>query len=135
METVARVAADLWCCQGLPPAWHSCHTDKRIDACSRPLCYKLKFLAYKKRQKHEKKNYLFFYATYQCGRYNVFKFYFFPTKSLKNRPQKLLIISPNLLFHSPAHSPELIFHIIKCREQAFVLIVVVVVISCFNGRV
>ena len=34
-------------------------TDKRTDACSRPLCYTLKFLAYKKRQKHEKKITLF----------------------------------------------------------------------------
>jgi hypothetical protein len=74
----------------------------------------------------------FFYATFQCGRYNVLVF--LPTKSWKNRPQKLLIIGPNLLFHSTAHSPELIFHIIKCREQASVLFSVImtifIIISC-----
>ena len=30
----------------------SSSTDKRTDACSRPLCYTLKFLAYKKRDKN-----------------------------------------------------------------------------------
>ena len=61
-------------------------TDKRTDACSRPLCYTLKFLAYKKRQKHEKKNYPFSYATFQCGQYNVLKKIFFscPQKFEKN---------------------------------------------------
>ena len=59
-------------------------TDKRVDACFRTLCFKLKFLAYKKRQTHEKKIpkffFLpFFYATFQCGRYNV-SFYFCPQK-------------------------------------------------------
>ena len=42
-------------------------------------------------------------------------------KTLKNGLQKLLIIGPNLFFHSPAHptahSPELIFHIIKNMSQ------------------
>ena len=44
--------------------------------------------------------------------------------SKKNRPQKLLIIGPNLFFHSPAqptaHSPELIFHIIKMSQDTSV---------------
>ena len=29
-----------------------------------------------------------------------------PMKTKKNRPQKLLIIGPNLFFHSPAHSQQ-----------------------------
>jgi hypothetical protein len=38
---------------------------------------------------------------------------FFAHENFKNGPQKLLIIGPNLFFSqsSPAHSPELIFHI------------------------
>ena len=39
-------------------------------------------------------------------------------KKWKNGPQKLLIISQNLLFHSPAHSPQLIFHIINMFQDA-----------------
>ena len=54
------------------------------------------------------------------------KLIFCPWKLKKNGPQKLLIIGPNLLFHSPAqptaHNPELIFQIIKFREQASVLL-------------
>jgi hypothetical protein len=38
-------------------------------------------------------------------------------KTKKNGPQKLLIIGPNLFFHSPAHSPELIFHIIDMSQD------------------
>ena len=49
-----------------------------------------------------------FYATFQCGRYNVFKekFSFFAHKKLKNRPQKLLIIRPKLFFHVLAQMPK-----------------------------
>jgi hypothetical protein len=52
--------------------------------------FTLKFLAYIKKDKNMKKKnppqkekkLPLFYATFQCGRYNVFKFYFFlPTKS------------------------------------------------------
>ena len=41
------------------------------------------------------------------------------TKTLKNWPQKLLIIGPNPFISqsSPDHSPELIFHIMKSRDQ------------------
>ena len=50
-----------------------------------------------------------------------------PIKTFKkNGPRKLLIISPNPFFHSQAqstvNSPELIFHILKCREQASILL-------------
>ena len=45
-------------------------------------------------------------------------------KTLKNKPKKLLIISPKLFFHStgPAAqtSPELIFHIIKRSQDSSV---------------
>ena len=45
-------------------------------------------------------------------------------KTLKNGPQKLLIIGPNLFFHSPAqptaHSPKLIFHIINMSQNSSV---------------
>ena len=44
---------------------------------------------------------------------------------LSNLVKKLLIIGPNLFFHSPAHptahSPKSIFHIIKMSHQASVL--------------
>ena len=49
---------------------------------------------------------------------------FFAHKKLKNRPQKLLIISPNLFFHSAAqptaHIPKLIFHIINMSQDSSV---------------
>ena len=53
----------------------------------------------------------FFYATFQCGRYGVFKKklkIFFTPKKWKNRPQKLLIIGPDHFFTlpSPGHSPQ-----------------------------
>ena len=40
-------------------------------------------------------------------------------KTLQNGPQKLLIIGPNPFFSqsSPAHSPELIFHIINMSQD------------------
>ena len=51
------------------------------------------------------------------------------TKTWKNRPQKLLIIGPNLFFHSPAqltaHSPELIFQIINMSQDSSVSLSVV----------
>ena len=50
-----------------------------------------------------------------------FEVNFLPTKNLKNGPQTLLIIGPDLFFHSPAqptaHSPELIFHIKKMSQD------------------
>ena len=53
---------------------------------------------------------------------------FFAHENMKNGPQKLLIIGPNPFFQqsSPAkttaHSPELIFHIMKSRDQTSVLL-------------
>ena len=61
------------------------------------------------------------------------RFFFLPTKSWKNLPQKLLIIGPNLLFHSPAqpiaNSPKSIFHIIKMSHQASVLLSVALLVQ------
>ena len=103
-------------------------TDKRTDACFRLLCYTLIFLAYKKWQKHEKKSpqkrfFLpFFFATCQCGCYNVFK-KFLPTKLLSkvahNWPKHFISQS------SPAHSPELIFHIINMSQDTSVSLSVI----------
>jgi len=59
----------------------------------------------------------------------IFKKWFFVLENIKKRPQKLLIIGLKLFFHkyglAAQTSPELIFHIIKCREQASVLLSVV----------
>ena len=48
-------------------------------------------------------------------------------ESIKNGPQKLLIIGPKLFFHSTAQtSPELIFHIINMSQDSSVSLSVVV---------
>ena len=49
---------------------------------------------------------------------------FLSIKTLKNGPQKLLIIGPDPCFpqSSPGHSPELIFHFMKSRDQTSVLL-------------
>ena len=49
-----------------------------------------------------------FYATFQCGRYNVKKKKKMTMKNWKNCPKKLLIICPNPFFpqSSPGHSPQ-----------------------------
>ena len=63
-------------------------------------------------------------------------FFFLPTKSWKNLPQKLLIIGPNLFSHSPAqataNSPKSIFHIIKMSHQTSVLLSVPSFLLCNN---
>ena len=52
-------------------------TNEETDACSRPLCTYTQILAYKKDKNMKKKNtppiffLLLFYATFQCGRYNI----------------------------------------------------------------
>ena len=61
-------------------------------------------------------------------RYDIFKKKI-SLENIKKRSQKLLITGPKLFFHKYGQaaqtSPELIFHIIKCREQASVLLSVV----------
>ena len=52
-----------------------------------------------------------FYATFQCGRYNVKKIkknFFLPMKNWKNHPKKLLRIGPDHFFPltSQGHSPQ-----------------------------
>merc|ERR1712008_651511 len=78
------------------------------------------FLALKKTGFSEKKNssqkkiifFLpFFYATFQCGRYNVFNFFFFfffSLKKLKKRPPKVAHNRPKPFFPqpSPSHSQQ-----------------------------
>ena len=91
--------------------------------------YRLR-LAYKKKTKKKKKknfpkenNFFlpFFYATFQCGRYNVFKFIFFDRKKLKNPPQKVAHNQPRPFFFSAAlpaqNSPELNIHFIDSCIQ------------------
>ena len=100
-------------------------TDKRTDACSRPLCYTLKLLAYKKRQKHEKKITLFPMQLFNVvNTMFLRKNFFLAHKNLKKTPSKAANNQPKPFISqsSPAYSPELIFHIIKCREQASVLL-------------
>jgi hypothetical protein len=107
-----------------------------MRACSRPLCYTLKLLAYKKRKKQRKKIppqknfvYLFSMQLFSAVAKMFSDFFFlFAHKKLKkpfikvahNRPKPF--ISQSSPAQPTAHSPELIFHIIKCREQASVLL-------------
>jgi hypothetical protein len=104
------------CCSGVRHSRSRQRTDQRV------LVLTLKFLALTKSGFSPVKNtskiffdfYLpLFYATFQCRPYNIFKKklnWFLPMKTLKNWPQKLLIIGPNLFFHSPAqptaHNPQ-----------------------------
>ena len=113
-------------------------TDKRTDACStsmylhskstQTLAFKKKTKTWKKNSPPPKKFFLhLIYATFQCRRYGVFKknlTFFLTPKKWKNGPQKLLIIKTQPLFSqsSPDHSPELIFHIMKSRDQTSVLL-------------
>ena len=55
-------------------------------------------------------------------------------KTLKNRPQKLLIIGPDPFISqsSPDHSPESIFHIMKSRDQTSVLLSVLICFFLFT---
>ena len=77
-----------------------------------------------------KKKLTFFYATFQCGRYGVFKKnlkYFFDPKKVKKRASKVAHNRPRPFYFTvqprqTAHSPELIFHIMKSRDQTSVLL-------------
>ena len=83
-----------------------------------PLLITVLFLALKKTGFSKKKNssqkkYFFFlpcfYATFQCGHYNVFKFFFFfDHKKLKKPPSKVAHNRPKpfLRQSSPSHSPQ-----------------------------
>ena len=72
----------------------------------------------------------FFYATFQCGRYGVFKKklkYFFDPEKVKKRASKVAHNRPRPFYFTvqprpTAHSPELIFHIMKSRDQTSVLL-------------
>ena len=96
------------------------HTDKRTDVCSRPLCSYSGIFSPKKNwffwdkiffQNFFWKILTLFYATFQCGRYNVKKIqkkFFLPMKNWKNHPKKLLRIGPDHFFPltSQGHSPQ-----------------------------
>ena len=93
-------------------------------------------VAYKKRLKREKKNLTLFHATFQCGRYSVFKKklkkHFLTRKSEKTGLKSCSESAQTLLLHSPAqttaHIPELIFYVMKSRDQTSVLLSMT---SCF----
>ena len=66
----------------------------------------------------------FFYATFQCGRYNVFNFFFFFShKNLKKPPSKVAHQARTFFptAQPTANSPKSIFHNIKMSHQASVL--------------
>ena len=86
---------------------------KRTDACSRPLCYTLKCLAYKKkRQKHEKKispqkiifSYLFSLQLFSAV---ATMFSLFSHKKLKKLPSKVAHNRPKILFFSTGPAAQL----------------------------
>ena len=69
----------------------------------------------------------------------MFLFLFFlPTKTWKKRPQRLLIIGPNLFFHSPAkptaHTPELIFLYYKYVPRHSCLLICVPFVRTLSWR-
>ena len=75
----------------------------------------------------------FFYATFQCGRYGVFK----KIKKKKFDPEKVKKQAKKVAHNRPrpfyftvqprptAHSPEFILHIMKSRDQTSVLLSVI----------
>ena len=73
------------------------------------------------------------YATFQCGRYNVKKVLkksFFAHEKLKKTLKKVAHNRPKPFYSTvqprpTAHSPKLIFHIMKSRDQRSVLLSVV----------
>ena len=84
----------------------------------------------------QKNKYFFlplFYATFQCGRYDIFKkkfkFFFDPEKVKKPASKVAHNWSRPFYFtvqpRPTAHSPELISHIMKSRDQTSVLLSVV----------
>ena len=67
----------------------------------------------------------FFNATFQCGRYGVFKKkfkYSFDPEKVKKWASKVAHNRPKPFFSksSPAHSPKLIFHIINISQDSSV---------------
>ena len=74
----------------------------------------------------------FFYATFHCGRYGVFKKnlkYFFDPEKVEKWASKVAHNRPRPSYFTvqprpTAHSPELIFHIGNCWDQTSVLLFV-----------
>ena len=91
-------------------------TDKRTDVCSRPLCSYSGIFSPKKNwffwdkiffQNFFWKILTLFYATFQCGRYNVKKIqknFFFAHEKLKKPPKKVAQNRPRPLF--PTNQPR-----------------------------
>jgi hypothetical protein len=75
----------------------------------------------------------FFYATFQCGHYGVFKKffkYFFDPEKVNKRASKVAHNRPRPFYFTvqprpTAHSQELIFNIVKSRDQTTVILYVI----------
>ena len=96
----------------------------------------LKKMVFLKKKILPKKKYFFlpfFYATFQCGRYGVFKKilkFFFDPEKVKKQAKKVAHNRPRPFYFTvqprpTAHSPELILHIMKSRDQRSVLLSVI----------
>ena len=126
----------------------ACCTNKRTDVWSRPSCIYTQIISSPKkvcvfcvfRVKKKSKRIFYkkgYYATFQCGRYmQCFQKklrLFFDLKSMKNPLSKVAHnwLRPFYFTVQPrpqptAHSPELIFHTMKSRDQTSVLLSMVV---------
>ena len=84
----------------------------------------------------KKKKLPLFYATFQCGRYDIFKKIqkkIFDPEKVKKRASKVAHNRPRPFYFTvqprpTAHSPELIFHIMKSRDQTSVLLSVPLIV-------
>ena len=109
------------------------------------------FLALKEYGFSEKKNppqktkiLPFFNATFQCGRYGVFKKKIkktiFDPEKVKKRASKVAHNRPRPFYFTvqprpTAHSPELIFHIMKSWDQTSVLLSVILRLLILKRKV
>ena len=83
-----------------------------------------------------------FYATFQCRRYNLkelFKKIFFAHEKLKKTLNKVAHNRPKPFYYTvqprpTAHSPNLIFHIMKSRDQRSVLLSVSFAHICIRAN-
>ena len=90
------------------------------------LAYTKKTKTWKKKiPKKKKKKIPSFYETFQCGRYDIFKKnlkIFFEPEKVKKWASKVAHNRPRPFYFTvqprpTAHSPELVFHIMKSRDQ------------------
>ena len=117
---------------------HVLSTVQPTVVCSRPLCTYSGNFSPKKMVFLKKKCFPppiffflpFFYATFQCGRYGVskkIKIKIFDPEKVKKLASKVAHNRPRPFYFTvqprpTAHSPELIFHIMKSWDQTSVLL-------------